>query len=32
MKLAWRIALLIGQIGLLTILARSELDFVYRAF
>ena len=32
MKLAWRIALLMLQTALLTVLARGELDFVYRAF
>jgi hypothetical protein len=32
MKLAWRFALLAIQIALLTLLARGELDFVYRAF
>jgi hypothetical protein len=31
-KLVWRFALLVVQIALLTLLARSELDFVYRAF
>jgi hypothetical protein len=32
MRLAWRLALLIAQIVLLTVLARSGVDFVYRAF
>ena len=32
MKVAWRIALLVLQIALLTVLARGELDFVYQAF
>jgi hypothetical protein len=32
MKLAWRIALLALQVALLSVLARGELDFVYRAF
>jgi hypothetical protein len=32
MKLAWRFALLVLQVALLTIMARGELDFVYRAF
>ncbi len=32
MKLAWRFALLGMQIALLTLFARGELDFVYRAF
>jgi hypothetical protein len=32
MKLAWRFALLGLQIALLTLFARGELDFVYRAF
>ena len=32
MKLAWRFVLLVLQIALLTIMARGELDFVYRAF
>jgi hypothetical protein len=32
MRLAWRCALLGLQIALLTLLARGELDFVYRAF
>jgi hypothetical protein len=31
-KLAWRFALLVLQVALLTIMARGELDFVYRAF
>ena len=32
MKIAWRLALLISQIVLLTFLARGGVDFVYRAF
>jgi hypothetical protein len=32
MKLVWRFALLVLQVALLTIMARGELDFVYRAF
>jgi hypothetical protein len=32
MHLVWRVALLIIQIGLLAVLARGELDFVYQAF
>ena len=32
MRLAWRLVLLIAQIVLLTVLARSGVDFVYRAF
>lgn len=32
MKLAWRFALLVLQIALLTLLAEGELDFIYRAF
>jgi hypothetical protein len=32
MRLAWRFALLIAQILVLTFLARSGVDFVYRAF
>jgi hypothetical protein len=32
MKVAWRLALLAAQIGALALLARSELDFVYRSF
>jgi hypothetical protein len=32
MKIAWRIALMFFLLGVLTVLARSELDFVYRAF
>jgi hypothetical protein len=31
-KLVWRFALLLIQIGILTVMARGELDFVYRAF
>lgn len=32
MTLMWRFALLFLQVALLTLLARGELDFVYRAF
>ena len=32
MKLLWRFALLLVQIAILTVLARGEVDFVYRAF
>jgi len=32
MGIAWRVALAIVQIALLSVLARSELEFVYRAF
>jgi hypothetical protein len=32
MSLAWRIFWLIIQVSLLTLLARSDVDFVYRAF
>ncbi len=32
MRIAWRLALLAVQIGVLVLMARSELDFVYRSF
>jgi hypothetical protein len=32
MTIAWRLAWLGAQIALLTLLGRSELDFVYQAF
>jgi|GEM_PF-4632398 len=32
MSLAWRIGLLLAQLALLTVFARGDVDFVYRAF
>ena len=32
MSIAWRVALMVAQIALLSLMARSELEFVYRAF